>query len=100
MYVLRRQLLGDELHMQGTSIHMQKETAKAVSMRHQQRHIFLVTNTIVLFLHHSNFFYEYIPLPIKYQLFIYAQKFNCHCLGTTRRPTLCQFLLSFSLFFQ
>lgn len=56
MYVLRRQLLGDELHMQGTSIHMQKETAKAVSMRHQQRHIFLVTNTIVLFLHHSNFF--------------------------------------------
>lgn len=90
VYALRRQLLGDELHMQ-------KETSKAASVRHQQRHVFLVTDTTVLYLHHSNFFHEYIYLPNSNNI-LFIRKINCHCLEGTRSQTLCQFLPFFSIF--
>lgn len=94
MYVLKRQLLSDGLHMKGTSIHMQKETVKAASMKHQQRHIFLVTDTIVLFLHHSNIFMNTFIFLLISTFYLYT-KINCHCFGEDNETS---FMSVFTLF--
>lgn len=64
MYVLWRQLLGDELHMQEISIHMQKEALEAPT----KTYIFGHRDNCASFFTSFKIFHECIRLPLNISL--------------------------------